>query len=328
MVKANAYGHGAVACARALQPAADGFAVAIFEEAQALREAGIEKPILVLEGLFEASELPIAHALQLWLVVHHEAQLRMIETAPSQVRGLKVWLKIDTGMHRAGFAPEQVRGVYQRLIDSGRVTDVVFMSHFSCADESHKPHTLQQIKCFDAATAGLPGEHSLANSAGILGWADARRQWARSGVMLYGVEPGDTPEPELQAVMTLSSQIMAVRELPSGQPVGYGAGYITDSVRRIGLVCVGYADGYPRDAITGTPVAVGGQLTQVVGRVSMDMLTVDITGMDVDIGTAVELWGKQVPVAQVAAAAGRSPYEVLCSLRRVPVHYESGVAAE
>src|SRR5690606_8633130 len=193
VVKANAYGHGAAACARALQPVVDGFAVAIFEEAQAVREAGIDKPVLVLEGLFEAAELPIAHALQLWLVVHHEAQLRMIETAPSQVRGLHVWLKIDTGMHRAGFAPEQVRGVYQRLLDSGRVDKVVFMTHFSCADYSERPRTLEQVNVFDAATAGLPGEHSLCNSAGLLAWPQARRHWARPGLMLYGVEPGDRP---------------------------------------------------------------------------------------------------------------------------------------
>lgn len=325
VIKASAYGHGALACARALEPVADGFAVAFLDEARTLREGGIRKPILILEGAFSIEELHLACDLGLWLVVHHGEQIRMLEQSKAASGSLNTWMKVDSGMHRAGFVPSEASDAYRRLCGTGKVRSITLMTHFARADEPGEAMTRRQVECFDAATAGLAGERSLCNSAGLLAWPQARRDWARPGIMLYGVEPGrGHAVSEMRPVMTFESQVFAVRTLEAGESVGYGATYVAPCRRRIGLVCAGYADGYPRDAPSGTPVAVAGKQTVVLGRVSMDMLTVDLTDIPhAGPGSVVELWGRSIAVSTVAVAAGRIAYELLCNVKRVPLVYSS-----
>jgi alanine racemase len=321
VLKANAYGHGAIQCARALTDLADGFAVAFLEEALSLRKAGIDAPILLLEGAFGADDLDVAHANGLWVVVHQESQLRVIEAA-WHLRDLNVWLKVDSGMRRAGFAPADVAAAYARLKASGRVSELTLMTHFARADEPDCDSTEQQARLFDAATAGLACDRSLCNSAGLLQWECARRDWGRPGILLYGADPMPNGDSGLKPVMSLCSEIFAVRELRPGDALGYGGTFIAQQPTRVGLVAIGYADGYPRTAPTGTPAWVDGQPACTVGRVSMDMLTVDITHLPTaGIGSAVELWGSQVDVNVVARAAGTISYELLCNVKRVRFSY-------
>lgn len=321
VIKANAYGHGAVQCARALAAEADGFAVAIVEEALELRAAGITRPVLVLEGVFEAAELDLVEENELWIVVHHGEQVRMLEEARI-ARPFSVWLKVNSGMNRAGFQPEEVRRVWQRLNDACGVGEITLMTHLARADEPHVIATAEQLATFDAATGDLPGLRSLTNSAGILGWPAARRDWARPGILLYGADPMPGEPNGLRPVMTLESMVMSVRELPAGVPIGYGARFHTERPTRVGLVAIGYADGYPRSAPDGTPVAVDGIRTRLIGRVSMDMLTVDLTDLpDAGVGSVVELWGDNIPVNRVAEGAGTIAYELLCNVKRVHFEY-------
>lgn len=322
VLKANAYGHGSVQCAHALADVADGFAVAFLGEALTLREAGIRQPIVLLEGVFHANELALVQQHQLWTVVHHEAQVRMIEQL-NDVHGLRVWLKVDSGMHRVGFRPEQVADAYKRLLCTGKVLDITFMTHFARADEPNSDATAKQLAVFESAIEGLAGGRSICNSAGILEWPEARQGWGRAGIVLYGADP--TPyEHALQPVMSLQSEVFAVRTLLPGEALGYGGTFVAEESVRVGLVAVGYADGYPRRAPNGTPVSIDGQKSQLIGRVSMDMLTVDLTHLpDAGIGSKVELWGKQVDVNAVANAAGTISYELMCNVRRVPLVYQS-----
>lgn len=327
VLKANAYGHGALRCAQALEDLADGYAVAFLEEALPLRAAGIHAPILVLEGLFDADELLAAQAHGLWFAVHQESQLRMIEQAPRPqgVHGLHAWLKIDSGMGRAGFAPQQASSAHARLRACAAVDEITLMTHFARADEPGHAMTREQIRRFDAATAGLAGDRSLCNSAGLLAWPEARRDWGRAGIALYGADPLPAPSAGLRPVMGLHSQIFAVRTLQPGEPLGYGARHVAQRPTRVGLVAMGYADGYPRTAPDGTPVAVDGQAAQLIGRVSMDMLTVDVTDLPgAGIGSIVELWGPRIDVNKVAQAAGTIAYELLCNVKRVPLRYTAG----
>ena len=324
VVKADAYGHGAVRCALALQDEADGFAVACIEEALALREAGIRAPILLLEGFFDADELPLIAQHNLWTVVHAPWQVQALERTPLS-RPLDVWLKLDSGMHRVGLDAGDYRDAWQRLRALPHVGNIVKMSHFARADETGCARTDEQLATFAAATAGLAGDTSLCNSPALLGWPQARADWARPGLMLYGVSPFAPPNDNaahLRPVMTLDSKIIAVRELPAGEPVGYGARFVTDAPTRIGVVAIGYADGYPQFAVNGTPVAIDGKPGRLVGRVSMDMLTVDLTDHpQAGIGSGVELWGKQVPAAEVVAHSQTSSYRLLCAVKRVPLQY-------
>ena len=324
VVKADAYGHGAVLCAQALQAEADGFAVACIEEALELRAAGITQPILLLEGFFEASELALIDQHQLWCVVHSLWQLDAIEQARLS-RPLQVWLKLDSGMHRVGLFPEQYQAAYRRLQASGKVDKIVLMSHFARADELDCPRTEEQLAVFNAAREGLQAEVSLRNSPAILGWPQVPSDWVRPGIMLYGATPFEQSQAlaaQLKPVMTLQSQIINVRELPVGEPVGYAARFVAERPTRVGVVAMGYADGYPRHAPTGTPVAVDGQLTRIIGRVSMDMLTVDLTDLpQAGLGSRVELWGAQVLASDVATQAQTIPYQIFCNLRRVPRLY-------
>ncbi|THF61121.1 alanine racemase [Pseudothauera nasutitermitis] len=324
VVKANAYGHGAVRCALELADVADGYAVACLEEALELRAAGIRLPILLLEGVFEAAELADVERENLWMVVHHAEQARMIEQA-SPARPYTVWLKVNSGMNRAGFRPEEVVAAWNRLQGTGKVGEIALMTHFARADEPDVPGTAEQIATFDMATATLPGPRSVANSAGVLHWRAARRDWARPGILLYGADPLPGEPGGLRPVMTLESRIMAVREIAPGAPLGYGARFQAERPTRVGLVAMGYADGYPRTAPDGTPVSVDGRPTRLIGRVSMDMLTVDLTDLPAaGIGSRVELWGREVGINRVAASAGTISYELLCNVKRVRLEYLGG----
>lgn len=329
VIKADAYGHGAVRCAQALQDIADGFAVACIEEALQLREAGIRGPILLLEGFFEAEELALIEQHDFWCVVHAQWQLEAIERCQVKTP-LTVWLKMDSGMHRVGIYPEQYEAAYKRLQASGKVAKIVLMSHFSRADELGCVRSEEQISVFQQARQALNAEVSLRNSPAILGWPQLFPQqqstdWVRPGIMLYGATPFEDAHPlasQLKPVMTLESKVISVRELPAGEPVGYGGKFVCERPTRVGVVAMGYADGYPRHAPTGTPVAVDGQLTRLIGRVSMDMLTVDLTDLpQAGVGSRVEFWGKQVLASDVAIAAQTIPYQIFCNLRRVPLLY-------
>ncbi|WP_313738434.1 alanine racemase [Pseudomonas sp.] len=324
VIKADAYGHGAVRCALALEGEADGFAVACIEEALELRAAGIEAPVLLLEGFFETSELALIAEHDLWCVVHSLWQLQAIEQTPVH-KPLKVWLKLDSGMHRVGLSPLEYRDGYQRLLASGKVARIVLMSHFARADELDVETTAQQLAVFQAAREGLAAECSLSNSPAALGWPQVSSDWVRPGIMLYGATPFEVPQAEasrLQPVMTLQSRLISVRELPAGEPVGYGGHFTTTQASRVGVVAMGYADGYPRQAPTGTPVVVAGTRTRLIGRVSMDMLCVDLTDVpEAVVGSPVELWGKQVLASDVAIQAGTIPYQIFCNLKRVPRDY-------
>ncbi|GFM80493.1 alanine racemase [Pseudomonas cichorii] len=324
VIKADAYGHGAVRVAQALEAQADGFAVACIEEALELREAGIRAPILLLEGFFEADELALIAEHDLWFVVHSLWQLEAIEKA-SISKPLTVWLKLDTGMHRVGLHPSEYQAGYQRLLATGKVAKIVLMSHFARADELACSRSDEQLAVFEAARQGLMAEVSLRNSPAVLGWPNIPSDWVRPGIMLYGATPFDQPQAladRLQPVMTLESKIIGVRELPAGEPVGYGAIFVTERPTRVGVVAMGYADGYPRQAPTGTPVSIDGQPSRLLGRVSMDMLCVDLTDLpQAGLGSHVELWGKNVLASEVAARAGTIPYQIFCNLRRVPRVY-------
>ncbi|MFJ4375057.1 alanine racemase [Pseudomonas japonica] len=324
VIKADAYGHGAVRCALALEAEADGFAVACIEEALALREVGIKAPVLLLEGFFEASELELIVKHDFWCVVHSLWQLEAIEKA-SLARPIQVWLKLDSGMHRVGLHPRDYQAAYQRLQGSGKVSKIVLMSHFARADELDSNASNEQVAVFEAARQGLKAEVSLRNSPAVLGWPQVPSDWVRPGIMLYGATPFETAQAEaerLQPVMTLESKVISVRELAAGEPVGYGARFVSPRPTRVGVVAMGYADGYPRHAPTGTPVLVAGKRSQLIGRVSMDMLCIDLTDVpEAGLGSPVELWGKNVLASDVATQAGSIPYQIFCNLRRVPLVY-------
>lgn len=322
VIKADAYGHGALRCAQALSSGpvqADAFAVAFLDEAMALRAGGITAPILILEGVFDADELRQAHQANLWTVVHQAEQLALLDALPTGAN-LNVWLKIDTGMHRAGFAPEAAHATWRALQDSDRVSHLTLMSHLARADEPDAAATAAQIRCFDEATEGLQAPRSLANSAGVLGWPQARRDWARPGIALYGADPMPHPDRDLRAVMQLRSAVFMVREVAPGEAVGYGGTWVASRASRLGLVAMGYADGYPRTVAPGTSALVDGVLCPLAGRVSMDMMMVDLTDHPhLGVGAEVECWGTGLSVNRVAQAAGTISYELLCGVKRVPV---------
>ena len=328
VIKADAYGHGALPCAQAIAPIADGFAVAFTEEAIALRQAGIQNPILVLEGAFGPDDLLAASAYGLWMTFHHEIQLEMLRKT-ALPKPIHAWVKVNTGMNRVGFLPDALPKAWQFLKKQDNVSAAALMTHFARADEPDQAFTAYQLSVFQQATAGLLDTHSipksLANSAAILAWPESYQDWARPGIMLYGADPlppNNPAPPPLQAVMTLQSQIFAVRTLNTGESLGYGARFVAGKPTRVGLVAMGYADGYPRTAPEGTPVAVDQKMSTLIGRVSMDMLTVDLTHLpDAGIGSIVELWGAQIAVNTIADRVGAISYELLCNVKRVSRHY-------
>ncbi len=327
VIKANAYGHGAVHCAKSIEGEADGFAVACLEEALQLREAGIPEPILLLEGFFEAAELPEIVANDLWIVLHAQWQLDILLQA-NLAKPLHVWLKMDSGMHRVGLSPNEYVQAYKRLKDHKNVAKIVLMTHFANADNLNSEHTLQQIEVFQNTIHGIDAQTSLANSAAILGWKQAKclggseNQWTRPGIMLYGADPLIAADTKLKPVMQLTSQIISIRSVKKGESIGYGSIFTAERDTIVGVVACGYADGYPRSAATGTPMAVDGKLTRLIGRVSMDMLFVDLTHIpSAAIGSQVELWGNQVSANAVAKGAGTIAYELFCNVKRAHFQY-------
>src|SRR5690554_865591 len=326
VVKADAYGHGAVACARALDGEADGFGVACIEEALELRAAGICAPILLLEGFFEAAELELIERHELWTVVASPWQVAALERHRA-ARPWQAWLKLDTGMHRLGLSPGEFTDAWRRLRALGWIDELVAMTHFARADELGDVRTDEQLDAFEQALAALPPgtPASAANSAGLLAWPRARHDWVRPGLMLYGTHMLDGPcaaADALRPVMRLESGVIAVRELAAGEPIGYGGGFVTDGPMRVGVVAMGYADGYAQYAPAGTPVLVDGRRSRLAGRVSMDMLTVDLTDhADAGVGTPIALWGPGLPVAEVAAHCASSPYRLLSGLKRLRREY-------
>lgn len=314
VIKANAYGHGAFTVAQALEQLADALAVACIEEAAALRDAGIAAPILLLEGVFEAAELALAATRDFWITIHNERQLQWLERS-RLARPLRCWLKLDTGMHRLGIAPQQAGQFYRRLkATPNALDDIVLSTHFASADDLASRQTGAQLTAFEAACRDLPGQRSAANSAGLLAWPASHYDWVRPGYMLYGNSPLSADHPNARAlkpVMTLSSEVISLRDIQVGESVGYGATWTAARPSRIATVCIGYGDGYPRLAPAGTPVLVNGRRATLAGRVSMDMITVDVTDLPaVAIGDAVELWGECLPLAEVARHAGTIGYEL------------------
>ena len=324
VVKANAYGHGLLRAAEALR-AADGFALLDLDEAARLREAGFAHPILLLEGAFAARDLDVVDALHLTPVVHHHAQIEMLETAALR-RPLDVYLKCNTGMNRLGFGAAAVRQAHARLKRLKQVKSVTLMTHF--ADADGRLGVAAQMAAFEAMCGGIPAPRSLANSAATLRFANTHGDWVRPGIALYGASPFPDVSAqalELRPVMTLASELIAVQTLKVGEGVGYGFIYRAAQEMRVGVVACGYADGYPRHAPAtathGAPVLVDGVRTRTIGRVAMDMLYVDLTPIPrARPGSRVVLWGEGLPVDEVAGACGTVSYELLCALaRRVPV---------
>jgi alanine racemase len=333
VVKANAYGHGIERCFDALR-SADGFALLDLAEAERLRALDWRGPIHLLEGVFEPRDLELCSRLHLWHTVHCNEQIDWL-AAHKTLAPHRVFLKLNSGMNRLGFKPAAFRSAWARLNALPQVDEISLMTHFSDADGARG--IAHQVAAFEEATADLPGERTVCNSAAMLRFArqslrgaqSLAADWVREGIALYGSAP-DFPEKrvsdwDLQPAMTLSSRIIGTQSLQAGDTVGYGSTFTADGPMRIGVVACGYADGYPRHAPTGTPVLVDGVRTRVVGRVSMDMLTVDLTALDAaGIGSEVVLWGRAasgavLPVDEVASSAGTISYELMCAVApRVP----------
>jgi alanine racemase len=317
VIKANAYGHGLEAVARALA-GADGVAVARVDEGMALRAAGHQGRILLLEGVFDAAQLAAAVGAHLDVMVNGQEQLRMLEDRAGR-ETVRAWIKIDTGMNRLGFRPEEFAAAHERLRRiPGVEADPTLVTHLASAEDGTDPKTAGQLAAFEAATAGIDAPRSIANSAGVLAWPAARGDWVRPGLMLYGLSPfpqGSGADFGLRAVMTFETRVIAVRTVKSGETVGYGGTWRAARESRVAVIAAGYGDGYPRSARAGTPVLVGGRRAPIAGRVSMDMLTVDVTDLPaVSIGDPVELWGRGLAVEEVARLADTIPYQLTCGV--------------
>jgi alanine racemase len=324
VVKADAYGHRLDLCLPALMQA-DMLAVATLEEARAIRRLGNGLPILLLEGVIHSGDLVVASDMELELTIHHVEQIQALERfGRSPTR--RLWLKIDTGMHRLGVAGDDVAEAHRRLSTLAGVEQVNLVSHFASADEPDSELTARQVERFDELTRHLDGEHCLANSAAILADSDLHRDWVRAGIMLYGISPfaSRTGEDlELKPVMTLSSELMAINHVPAGEVIGYGARFRAERDMRIGVAAIGYGDGYPRSVADGAPVLVNGHRCRLAGRVSMDMITVDLEGCpEARVGDPVTLWGRGLPVETIAARADTIAYELVCRITR-RVRYRS-----
>ena len=315
VVKANAYGHGAVTMSRELEPLVDALAVACLEEALELRDSGIRCPLLLLEGVFSPEEWGTAAAAGCWITVENATQLQWLEQSRLDAP-VTVWLKIDTGMHRLGAQPGETADLHARLLATGKLTGPpVLSTHFACADEPDNPLTREQLAAFARAGQGLPGLRSAANSPAVLAWPEAHLDWIRPGYMLWGDSPFARPQAQaerLRPVMSLLSSVISLRSVAPGESVGYGASWRAERPSRIATVTAGYGDGYPRTAANGTPVLIGGQRARLAGRVSMDMITVDVTDLPgIAIGDPVELWGSALRVGEVARHSGTIGYELL-----------------
>ncbi|HQW80508.1 MAG: alanine racemase [Rhodanobacteraceae bacterium] len=318
VIKADGYGHGLERVARALS-GADAFGVAAIADGQRLRAAGIDHRIVVLSGIDEAGDLLEVRRLGLDIVVHHDHQIALI-TADPDPRPLRIWLKIDTGMHRLGFDPTRTTALLAQLRALANVhDDIVLMSHFARSDEPADAATTQQLARFAAAGAtALP--HSIANSAAIVHFADARTDWVRAGGALYGLSVEHDrcgADDGFRPAMSLSSKLIAINRVAKGERVGYGGSYACPDDMAVGVVAIGYGDGYPRSAATGTPVRLNGRDARIIGRVSMDLMMIDLRDhADANINDRVLLWGRDLPVERIAAAAGTISYELTCGITR------------
>jgi alanine racemase len=325
VIKAEGYGHGLLQVAAALS-AADGFALLDIQDAVQLREAGFRQTLLLLEGCFDAQELAVTAEYDLACVIHSAWQVALLDAYPGRAT-LDVWLKVNSGMNRLGFPPQQAAQALEQLRRHRAVRSVTLMTHFANADEARG--IAEPLALFNDLAAPHRMPRSLANSAALLRYPETHGDWVRPGLMLYGASPF-APESGkqfsaqqlgLRPAMTLRSRIIAVQELRPGDEIGYGALFRAEHAMRVGIVACGYADGYPRHAPSGTPLLVDGQRTQTLGRVSMDMLCADLSKLpQADVGSTVTLWGEGMPVEEVARAAGTASYELLCALTaRVPV---------
>ena len=326
VVKANAYGHGIERVFEGLR-SADGFALLDLDEAERLRRLNWRGPILLLEGCFEARDLEVCSRLNLWHVVHTAEQIEWLSGLKTHTPH-RVFLKMNSGMNRLGFTPAAFRSAWARLDALPQVDEISLMTHFSDADGPRG--VAHQVHTFEAATGDLPGERSLSNSAATLGHAGVRSDWVRAGILSYGSAP-DAPahtalELDLRPAMTLRTRLIATQSLQASDTVGYGSRFTAEEPMRIGIAACGYADGYPRHCATGTPVLVNGQRTRTIGRVSMDMMAVDLSPCpQAGVGSEVTLWGQgpagsQLPIDEVAQSAGTIAYELMCALApRVPV---------
>lgn len=323
VVKSDAYGHGMLQCAKAIADIADGFAVMYLEEAILLRTQGIDNPILLLEGLIKKSELKeVAHH-NLWLTVQSEEQLLALMTV-SCSRPLQIWLKMDTGIHRGGITPDQYEATYCQLATHPNVKDIVYMTHFACADDTQNTTTSQQIAQFDTTCASLPIHPiSIAASSAILGHPNTHRGWGRAGIALYGISPlCKKTQHALKPVMSLTTILFGIHPIESGQAIGYGATFITTRPTLVGIVACGYGDGYPRLATNGTLVKIGDHFCPIIGRPSMNFITVDLTDIPPQqIGNSVELWGDNIAVNTVAVSAKTNAYEVLCHIKATQLQW-------
>ncbi len=326
VVKADAYGHGAVGLLSTVAQYTDALAVARLEEAKTLRDAQYQGRLILMCGVSNDTELSAAIALQLDIVVHDPAHL-MLLTAHDYRAAHKthLWLKMDSGMHRLGFHPTQYAHAFQQLRALPWCSEIIGMTHFSCADEPEKNTTEKQIQCYAEHTNHLAlSNHSLANSAGILAWPAAHRGWLRPGLMMYGINPLENSLHKLQPVMQLEAQVIATRIIPAGETTGYNQRWCAEKDSCIAFVAAGYADGYPITALNHSTVGFNGQRAPVVGRVSMDTIAIDCTDLTQKplMGDYVELWGNTVSVTEVAQAAGSIAYELLTSVSaRVPRIY-------
>ncbi len=316
VVKADAYGHGLENGLKGFADA-DGLSLIEFDRAVRLRELGWTRPIMMMQGMFEASDLQLISEYRLQPVIHTTEQLDLL-AGFSGAPPIDVHLKLNTGMNRLGFPAAQARAIRERLAAMPSVGHISLITHFANADQqTADPDVAEQMRRFRAATEGLPGEVSVSNSPAVLLHPELRCDWIRPGVMLYGGSPGGGSAASfgLTAAMSLTSRLIAVQSLKAGDSVGYGGLFRADGDMRIGIVACGYADGYPRHAPTGTPVLVDGVRTRLLGRVSMDMLSVDLSGVpQARVGSEVMLWGQQLPVDEVAQAAGTIGYELMCAI--------------
>ena len=324
VVKANAYGHGLARAFPGLR-ATDGFGLLDLEEAVKLRELGWAGPILLLEGFFRPTDIDVIDRYSLTTALHSDEQLRMLEMARLS-KPVNIQLKMNSGMNRLGYAPEKFRAAWERARACPGIGQITLMTHFSDADGERG--VAYQLETFERGAEGIAGARSLANSAATLWHPASHYDWVRPGIILYGASPsGVTAAIDgtgLQPAMTLTSELIAVQTIAKGETVGYGSIFTASMPMRIGVVACGYADGYPRVAPEGTPVIVDGVLTRVVGRVSMDMITVDLTPCPTaNVGARVELWGANLPIDDVARACGTIGYELMCAVApRVPVRAE------
>lgn len=321
VIKADAYGHGMVQAARALSQGphyADAFAVAHLNEALALREAGIKQPLLVLQGFQNARQLEQMHEHGIQPVVHQHKQLELLQQ--SSLQGVDIWLKINTGMGRLGFGLHEAADVYARLKDCNSVASITLMSHFANGDVMDHPLNKKQIQAFQALAAEFKIPTSLCNSAGLIHFPQLQGDWVRPGIMLYGSSPVQeqtSAQLGLKPVMSLNAPLIAINHLQAGDYVGYGSEWQCPQDMPVGIVGVGYGDGYPRHARQGTPVYINGQRSEIIGRISMDMIAIDLSRVaDACEGDMVELWGEHINIDEVARKAGTIAYELLCNLAR------------